>query len=148
MTSSIIASFIFKTFWFYGMKNIYTYIYIFVKSHLILDMIHTMPCFRSQILTVYMLKSVCIQNERKTLCKTKTPNHYPHQFFDGSSLILCWSLLRYQCFKSAWMTTMLHEGFKFPANYNGLKSAQFIENKEVQWTLGAILYLTRFLPLR
>ncbi|XP_020893372.1 ectonucleoside triphosphate diphosphohydrolase 4 isoform X2 [Exaiptasia diaphana] len=56
--------------------------------------------------------------------------------------------LKYQCFKSAWMTTMLHEGFKFPASYHGLKSAQFIENKEVQWTLGAILYLTRFLPLR
>jgi ectonucleoside triphosphate diphosphohydrolase 4 len=43
---------------------------------------------------------------------------------------------------------MLHKGFKFPLNYNGLYSAQFIEDKEVQWTLGAILYRTRFLPLR
>ncbi|XP_032220507.2 ectonucleoside triphosphate diphosphohydrolase 4-like [Nematostella vectensis] len=56
--------------------------------------------------------------------------------------------LRYQCFKSAWMTTMLHRGFRFPRDYHGLRSAQFIQDKEVQWTLGAILFRTRFLPLR
>lgn len=56
--------------------------------------------------------------------------------------------LKFQCFKAAWMTTVLHEGFKFPQNYSNLRSAFYIRGKEVQWTLGAILYRTRFLPLR
>ncbi|XP_066495667.1 ectonucleoside triphosphate diphosphohydrolase 4 isoform X2 [Tiliqua scincoides] len=33
-------------------------------------------------------------------------------------------------------------------NYVGLKTALQVYDKEVQWTLGAILYRTRFLPLR
>lgn len=56
--------------------------------------------------------------------------------------------LKFQCFKAAWMTTVLHQGFKFPQNYSNLRSAFYIGDKEVQWTLGAILYRTRFLPLR
>uniref|UniRef100_A0A3P9C6F3 Ectonucleoside triphosphate diphosphohydrolase 4 n=1 Tax=Maylandia zebra TaxID=106582 RepID=A0A3P9C6F3_9CICH len=40
--------------------------------------------------------------------------------------------LKYQCFKSAWM----------------YETALLVYDKEVQWTLGAILYRTRFLPLR
>ncbi|XP_011665022.2 ectonucleoside triphosphate diphosphohydrolase 4 isoform X1 [Strongylocentrotus purpuratus] len=56
--------------------------------------------------------------------------------------------LKYQCFKSAWITTVLHKGFKFPKDYHYLRSASLIHDKEVQWTLGAILYRTRFLPLR
>lgn len=56
--------------------------------------------------------------------------------------------LKFQCFKAAWMTTVLHRGFKFPQNYTKLRSAFYISGKEVQWTLGAILYRTRFLPLR
>ncbi|XP_072177505.1 ectonucleoside triphosphate diphosphohydrolase 4-like [Diadema setosum] len=56
--------------------------------------------------------------------------------------------LKYQCFKSAWITTVLHQGFKFPNDYHYLRSASLIHDKEVQWTLGAILYRTRFLPLR
>ena len=56
--------------------------------------------------------------------------------------------VRFQCFKAAWMTTVLHQGFKFPQNYSNLRSAFYIGDKEVQWTLGAILYRTRFLPLR
>jgi len=55
---------------------------------------------------------------------------------------------KYQCFKSAWMTTVLHEGLKFPKTYQGLTTAQLIDGKEVQWTLGALLYRTRFMPLR
>ena len=55
---------------------------------------------------------------------------------------------RYQCFKSAWMTTVLHKGLRFPSGYKGLKTAQLINGKEVQWSLGALLYRTRFLPLR
>lgn len=56
--------------------------------------------------------------------------------------------VRFQCFKAAWVTTVLHQGFKFPQNYSNLRSAFYIGDKEVQWTLGAILYRTRFLPLR
>ncbi|XP_078587377.1 ectonucleoside triphosphate diphosphohydrolase 4-like isoform X1 [Branchiostoma floridae x Branchiostoma japonicum] len=55
---------------------------------------------------------------------------------------------RSQCFKSAWMATIMHDGFSFPTNYSSLRSAQLIYDREVQWTLGAILYRTRFLPLK
>ncbi|XP_030319839.1 ectonucleoside triphosphate diphosphohydrolase 4 isoform X2 [Calypte anna] len=56
--------------------------------------------------------------------------------------------LKYQCFKSAWMYEVFHRGFSFPVSYNHLKTALQVYDKEVQWTLGAILYRTRFLPLR
>uniref|UniRef100_A0A7N8YLQ6 nucleoside-triphosphate phosphatase n=1 Tax=Mastacembelus armatus TaxID=205130 RepID=A0A7N8YLQ6_9TELE len=56
--------------------------------------------------------------------------------------------LKYQCFKSAWMFEVLHSGFSFPTNYKNLKTALLVYDKEVQWTLGAILYRTRYLPLR
>ncbi|XP_075904855.1 ectonucleoside triphosphate diphosphohydrolase 7-like [Nelusetta ayraudi] len=56
--------------------------------------------------------------------------------------------VRYQCFKSAWMFEVLHSGFRFPLDYPDLSTAQLVHDKEVQWTLGAILYKTRFLPLR
>ena len=57
-------------------------------------------------------------------------------------------LLRLQCFKSAWLYAFLHDGLKFPVNYQRLESASLVNNNDVQWTLGAILYKTRFLPLR
>ncbi|KAM9284721.1 ectonucleoside triphosphate diphosphohydrolase 7 [Morus bassanus] len=56
--------------------------------------------------------------------------------------------LKYQCFKSAWMYEVLHQGFRFPLDYPSLRTAQLVYDREVQWTLGAILYKTRFLPLR
>ncbi|NWW46170.1 ENTP7 diphosphohydrolase, partial [Pedionomus torquatus] len=56
--------------------------------------------------------------------------------------------LKYQCFKSAWMYQVLHQGFGFPLEYPSLRTAQLVYDREVQWTLGAILYKTRFLPLR
>nr|XP_033799718.1 ectonucleoside triphosphate diphosphohydrolase 7 isoform X2 [Geotrypetes seraphini] len=56
--------------------------------------------------------------------------------------------LKYQCFKSAWMYQILHDGFHFPYNYPNLRTAQLVYDREVQWTLGAILFKTRFLPLR
>ncbi|XP_022341260.2 ectonucleoside triphosphate diphosphohydrolase 7-like [Crassostrea virginica] len=55
---------------------------------------------------------------------------------------------RFQCFKAAWMTTVLHKGLRFPHNYRMLRSVQLINKREVQWTLGALLHRTRFLPLR
>uniref|UniRef100_A0A8C6SVS2 nucleoside-triphosphate phosphatase n=1 Tax=Neogobius melanostomus TaxID=47308 RepID=A0A8C6SVS2_9GOBI len=56
--------------------------------------------------------------------------------------------LKYQCFKSAWMFEVLHSGFRFPVDYSNLKTTQLVYDREVQWTLGAILFKTRFLPLR
>nr|DBA14972.1 TPA: hypothetical protein GDO54_004242 [Pyxicephalus adspersus] len=56
--------------------------------------------------------------------------------------------LKYQCFKSAWVHKVLHDGFHFPPDYPNLRTAQLVYDKEVQWTLGAMLYKTRFLPLR
>ncbi|KAJ8263165.1 hypothetical protein COCON_G00156220 [Conger conger] len=56
--------------------------------------------------------------------------------------------LKYQCFKSAWMYEVFHSGFSFPTTYENLRTALLVYDKEVQWTLGAILYRTRFLPLR
>ncbi|NWZ18131.1 ENTP4 diphosphohydrolase, partial [Agelaius phoeniceus] len=56
--------------------------------------------------------------------------------------------LEFQCFKSAWMFEVFHRGFSFPESYGSLKTALQVYDKEVQWTLGAILYRTRFLPLR
>lgn len=58
------------------------------------------------------------------------------------------SFHRYQCFKSAWVYEVFHSGFSFPRDYENLKTALLVYDKEVQWTLGAILYRTRFLPLR
>ncbi|XP_074643292.1 ectonucleoside triphosphate diphosphohydrolase 4-like isoform X2 [Tubulanus polymorphus] len=58
------------------------------------------------------------------------------------------TLKRFQCFKSAWIVQVLHGGFKFPRNYNKFNSVQLIDGKEVQWTLGALLYRTRYFPLR
>ena len=55
---------------------------------------------------------------------------------------------KYQCFKAAWMTVVLHKGLKFPKDFKKLTTVQMIKGKEVQWTLGAILYRTRFMPLR
>ena len=55
---------------------------------------------------------------------------------------------RNQCFKSAWMTTVMHEGLKFPTDYNKFHSVALINNRDVQWTMGALLHRTRFLPLR
>lgn len=46
------------------------------------------------------------------------------------------------------MYEVLHSGFSFPVSYKNLKTALLVYDKEVQWTLGAILYRTRFLPLR
>lgn len=46
------------------------------------------------------------------------------------------------------MFEVFHSGFSFPVSYKNLKTALQVYDKEVQWTLGAILYRTRFLPLR
>src|SRR5690606_26448842 len=56
--------------------------------------------------------------------------------------------LLYQCFKSAWITSILHDGFQMPQHYSRLKSVSTLNNEPVQWTLGALIFRTRFFPLR
>lgn len=56
--------------------------------------------------------------------------------------------LLYQCFKASWVTSLLHDGFRMPKNYNHFKSVSKLNNQPVQWTLGALIYQTRFFPLR
>lgn len=56
--------------------------------------------------------------------------------------------LKHQCFKSAWVPMVLHDGFNFPKKDKKLTTLQTIHNTEVQWALGALITKTRFLPLR
>ncbi|XP_074602960.1 ectonucleoside triphosphate diphosphohydrolase 7-like [Brevipalpus obovatus] len=48
-----------------------------------------------------------------------------------------------ECFKAAWITTVLHVGFKMPKDFKNYQSALAINNNQVQWTLGALLYRVR-----
>ena len=50
--------------------------------------------------------------------------------------------------KSAWVSLVLHEGLGFPEDTISLQSAERIYGQSVQWPLGALLYYTRYLPLR
>ena len=43
---------------------------------------------------------------------------------------------------------MLHEGLNFPEEGKKLTNVQTINGAEVQWALGALIYRTRYLPLR
>lgn len=57
--------------------------------------------------------------------------------------------LQTQCFKSAWVSAALHQGFSFPHHYGHLSAApNTVHGEVVHWTLGALLYRTRYLPLR
>jgi len=59
------------------------------------------------------------------------------------------SRLQTQCFKSAWLTVALHEGLTFPRNYVHLSAApNTVQGEVVHWTVGALLYRTRYFPLR
>lgn len=50
--------------------------------------------------------------------------------------------------KSAWLSLVLHEGLGFPKDTISLHSIASMEGQSVQWALGALLYNTRYLPLR
>ena len=45
------------------------------------------------------------------------------------------------------MAVVLHDGFKFPHSYKDLTTVQNLQGREVHWTLGALLYKTRYYPL-
>ncbi len=50
--------------------------------------------------------------------------------------------------KSAWLSLVLHEGLGFPKDSISLHSVASMDGQSVQWALGALLYNTRYLPLR
>lgn len=87
------------------------------------------------------------QNEAQKFCSTKwatlqsrmDQNLYPKA--DEHRM-------KMQCFKSAWITAVLHQGLKFPPTYRQFHSVNLINNRDVQWTLGALIHRTRYLPLR
>ena len=58
------------------------------------------------------------------------------------------SRVRMQCFKSAYMAAVLHDGLGFPRRNIKLTTTQQVDGKEVGWTLGAMVYKTRYFPLR
>ncbi|KRY65500.1 Nucleoside-diphosphatase mig-23 [Trichinella pseudospiralis] len=58
------------------------------------------------------------------------------------------SRIRTQCFKSAWASALLHIGLKFPEDVSNFYSVLTMAGQEIQWTLGAILYRLRHLPLK
>lgn len=68
---------------------------------------------------------------KERLAKNLYPNADEHRLIE-------------ECFKAAWITTVLHVGFKMPKNYQNYQSALAINSNQVQWTLGALLY--RFRP--
>lgn len=56
--------------------------------------------------------------------------------------------LRSQCLKSAWLSLILHQGLEFSTDSVSLRTTSSIGGQSVQWPLGALLYFTRYLPLR
>ena len=50
--------------------------------------------------------------------------------------------------KSAWVSLVLHEGLGFSEDTISLQSTGSIYGQSVQWPLGALLYHTRYPPLR
>lgn len=89
----------------------------------------------------------------KTLYESKaseycrTPWNITWQRFNDGVYNAGMNRMKFQCFKSAWVSTVLHQGLNFPDHYKGLTSVQHINGSEVHWSWGAMLYKTRFLPL-
>uniref|UniRef100_A0A8R1HX45 Uncharacterized protein n=1 Tax=Caenorhabditis japonica TaxID=281687 RepID=A0A8R1HX45_CAEJA len=51
--------------------------------------------------------------------------------------------LENNCFKAAWVATVLHDGFNVDKKNNQFQSVLEIAGEEMQWALGAMLYHTR-----
>ncbi|KAI3650673.1 hypothetical protein MP228_004154 [Amoeboaphelidium protococcarum] len=46
------------------------------------------------------------------------------------------------CFKSSWVSVMLHDGFGYKSTFQDFKSVLEINDTDVSWTLGAVIYLS------
>ncbi|KFD55364.1 hypothetical protein M514_03704 [Trichuris suis] len=93
---------------------------------------------------------------------------YDHEVFEKSASDFCnlnwtsiWTLFRHkkfpnadiarirtQCFKAAWAFALLHKGLRFPVNISNFHPVSRMSGHDIQWTLGAVLYRLRHLPLR
>lgn len=84
----------------------------------------------------------------KQFCAAKW-HHTWARFLQGSYPKSDVERLQTQCFKSVWVATALHQGLTFPTTYGHLTAApNTVHGEVVHWTLGALLYRTRFFPLR
>lgn len=91
----------------------------------------------------YNLSAVSIKARR--FCRQKWSNIRSHMaLYPKADEIR----LRSQCFKSAWVTAVLHSGFNVDRISNHFQSVLDINGQEVQWALGAMLYHLRCVPLR
>lgn len=53
-----------------------------------------------------------------------------------------------QCFKVSWVMEALHDGLRFPKEYTTFLPVSEINGQEVQWSLGALIHRTRYIPLK
>merc|ERR1712200_283667 len=84
----------------------------------------------------------------KQFCATKW-HHTWTRFLQGSYPNSDVERLQTQCFKSVWVAAALDQGLTFPLHYGHLSAApNTVHGEVVHWTLGALLYRTRYLPLR
>jgi len=80
-------------------------------------------------------------------CSTKWEVTYD-KFTEGKYPKADKERLETQCFKSAWIAVALHQGFNFPNDYHGLTSSpNTVGGRVAHWTVGALLYRTRYFPL-
>uniref|UniRef100_A0A646QD70 Ectonucleoside triphosphate diphosphohydrolase 4 n=1 Tax=Hemiscolopendra marginata TaxID=943146 RepID=A0A646QD70_9MYRI len=87
------------------------------------------------------------QKEAKAFCTTRWPS-LEKRYRSGLYPLADLHRFQTQCFKSSWLTVVLHEGLGFSKDYLQLQSSpNTIGGKVAHWTLGAALYRTRFFPL-
>lgn len=87
------------------------------------------------------------ETEASIYCSTPWKKSW-QKYLDGYFTNVDENRMKLQCFKSAWISVVLHDGLNFPSTYKHLTTVKYVNNSEIQWTLGAVLYKTRFLPLR
>lgn len=81
----------------------------------------------------------------KTFCRTPWAETL-QRHSGGSYPFADMARLKSECFKVGWIMTMLHEGFRFPESDTKFMSINEINGQEVQWTLGSLIFKTRYFP--